>query len=730
MISDIWFVLVWLIFLMALQYAVFIPLHRVIKDIAYPVSFTISILLFSIICWYLTLLGIPNYYIFFPLVLLIGYNTLSLKKYPIKIHGWKNYLLVFFGCFLIMLAVRITSPNILDMEKFMDFGYIHSIYRYSVIPPVDIWYGGEPLSVYYYYGFWIFASLGKILQIPPQILFNLASPTIFSLSAINLYAFGKLFLKKYEYLPLMILCLPNPDFCWSILSGTEIFKAFSTSILVIYGTDNEYMLASFLIGDVHPHIISFIIQTLLLVLLGYCAISWPLTDWKSKCTLSGLIALSLGVLVPLNIWGIFLFAPLIVITGIWIALSHYKKGIFNLIRHIQTIFSNRTIFDNISESIKKPITSAILFFLVLIPVSSILLYFPYYIQSQGNVLIPGLVHTPSSLIGFCLVWGFFILVLSGSIFSEIKKYPWYLLLFIPGVILGYGSASIIIILLIYFIKRNRDYLDILIITGLVLLLLCEFIYLNDYAVSVHYRFNTVFKIYSMVWIILGTASLIFVARFFEENQKIDQIKHFDKALTLLVIFSIIGILPLSVALYGFSDPMGLRGDAFLEKSIPYDAHAIDFLRNLTGSHLIIEPAGFYNMGTYEGRISVFSGIPTLIGWYDHIAMWRQHLVGAHAINERVFAVKLIYEDPDVALTLMDAYGADLLYVGPIERKSFNISLPIEGLDIIYDKEGVKIYERNNIPTPISPLSISFDMVLPNLLKMEQGFEAPYRKYPI
>ena len=128
--------------------------------------------------------------------------------------------------------------------------------------------------------------------------------------------------------------------------------------------------------------------------------------------------------------------------------------------------------------------------------------------------------------------------------------------------------------------------------------------------------------------------------------------------------------------------------------MPYDAHAIDFLRNLTGVHLIIEPADFYNMGTYQGRISVFSGIPTLIGWYDHIAMWRQHLVGSHAINERVLAVKLIYENPNVALSLMDAYGADLLYVGPVEQKLFNISLPKEGLDAIYDRDGVKIYKRN------------------------------------
>ena len=186
--SDFWFVLVWLIFIMALQYATFIPLYRVIKEIAYPISFTISILLFSIICWYLTIAGIPNYYVFFPLILLIGYNTLSLRANPISIPDWKKYLLIFFGSFLIMLVVRTSSPNILDMEKFMDFGYIHSIYRYSVIPPIDIWYGGEPLSVYYYYGFWIFACMGKAIQVPPQILFNLGWPyNIFTISNKYIY---------------------------------------------------------------------------------------------------------------------------------------------------------------------------------------------------------------------------------------------------------------------------------------------------------------------------------------------------------------------------------------------------------------------------------------------------------------------------------------------------------------------------------------------------------------
>ena len=124
--------------------------------------------------------------------------------------------------------------------------------------------------------------------------------------------------------------------------------------------------------------------------------------------------------------------------------------------------------------------------------------------------------------------------------------------------MGYGSAIILIILLIYYIRRRRDFLDILVITSLFLVLMCEFFYLNDYAVSVHYRFNTVFKIYSMAWIILGTTTIIFSAKFLEQSKKIDKIKHFDKILPAIVILLLIGIIPLSIAIFGISDPIGLQ----------------------------------------------------------------------------------------------------------------------------------------------------------------------------
>ncbi|PKL60892.1 MAG: hypothetical protein CVV33_00300 [Methanomicrobiales archaeon HGW-Methanomicrobiales-4] len=233
---DLYYLFIWIILLILLQIIIFLSFYPRFGHVALPISFSGSILIFSLISWYITILGLSlNYTLFvFTLLGILGI-VLNYANHRSQVENWHQYYIVFFYCFAVFLLARILSPNILGEEKFMDFAYIHSLYRYPVIPPVDIWYSGEPFTVYYYYGYWIFASLGSLLKIPPQILFNLALPTIAAFTAVNLYGIGTLFSKRYSFITLSLVFFPTIGLIWLLISGYSLLDAYNGSFHIING---------------------------------------------------------------------------------------------------------------------------------------------------------------------------------------------------------------------------------------------------------------------------------------------------------------------------------------------------------------------------------------------------------------------------------------------------------------------------------------------------------------
>ena len=91
-----------------------------------------------------------------------------------------------------MLEVRFLNPSISYAEKFMDHAFLASIINNPVIPPIDPWYSGGDLNMYYYMGHWMMGALGYIAGIKSTIVFNLVLPTVFANAGVALYASGKL----------------------------------------------------------------------------------------------------------------------------------------------------------------------------------------------------------------------------------------------------------------------------------------------------------------------------------------------------------------------------------------------------------------------------------------------------------------------------------------------------------------------------------------------------------
>jgi len=152
----------------------------------------------------------------------------------------------------------------------------------------------------------------------------------------------------------------------------------------------------------------------------------------------------------------------------------------------------------------------------------------------------------------------------------------------------------------------------------------------------------------------------------------------------------------------------LNGMAYMTRAVYYDRdqpivldwdrQAIEWLQNhLPGSPVILEAnAPLYHWGS---RISIYTGLPTVVGWDWHQKQQRAIMPGG-VVERRLSDVNMMYDDPDpeTTLYLLKRYGVEYIYVGPLER----IYYGAEGLskferyrgiywDVVYENQEVKIY---------------------------------------
>ncbi len=600
-----------------------------------------------------------------PFLFLIAYH-LYYRHYSLdELKAAWHWEALFLICFFLMLDVRFVNPTISYAEKFMDHGFLASVIRNPVVPPLDPWFAGGTLNVYYYLGYWMFGCLAIVSGVPSNIAFNLALPTIFALSAVSLYATGTLLLDRFRWLPLVILILPNPALIFQLITGKAVNPAYDASLSwlgtrTISNTINEFPLFSFIWGDVHAHVISIFNQVFLVFLLLFAYKRWETLDRTGKILLMALTAISLGSMPLINTWDVLIYAPLVLVTAFLL------------------IWRNRTSLDRTTWA-----------YLLAIPPVSILCYLPFYIQLKTTTGAIALVRTPSDPLEFLWVNGIFIAIFFALLVPEIRKRPWLLLACLPFALAGYTAAAIAVIPLAYFLlKADRDFPDILAAFGLAILIACELVYMKDNMGETFFRMNTVFKCYLPAWLMLGTAAAVMVGRWLSLRPEIPLISTRDATVITIITLTILFILPFfGSPLVSHGSGGTLDGLAYLEEQHPGDAAAIAYLRTIQGNEILVEAEkGDY---TYYSRVSSFTGIPAVVGQPFHEFMWRGDDSGWY--SARPADIRAMYEQPEKTIDLMKKYNATLLYIGNPERERYSVNIPAAGLTQVYSAHGTEIY---------------------------------------
>jgi YYY domain-containing protein len=133
-------------------------------------------------------------------------------------------------------------------------------------------------------------------------------------------------------------------------------------------------------------------------------------------------------------------------------------------------------------------------------------------------------------------------------------------------------------------------------------------------------------------------------------------------------------------------------------SMQPDYDAIHWMRqHIPGSPVIAEAT--HPQETWAGRVSVYTGLPVIVGWRDAV-QYRRSLLPGNMVDERQRDLEAIYldADPDVARSLLKKHAVSYVYVGPLERQVFR-GVGVEKFgtyagaywDLVYENAEVQIY---------------------------------------
>jgi len=529
--------------------------------------------------------------------------------------------------------IRSFKPEIYGIERFMDFGFIQSLFNAQTLPLFDMWFSGENLN-YYYFGHFIGYIILSLSHIPPIAGFFVLVAWMFGLLGILAYRLGADFLfvltKRTSpiagFLSLFTVLFAGTWYtsAWMFSYAKHILLGnpapafwFSNPARIMPGTITEIPLYGFLVADLHPHMWGLLNGALVLAAL-YCA-------WRAGALLSlknpyfWLLAFLLGETYMLNSWDAATLGLLTV-------------AVFGYI-HIK----NRKVHQ--------------LIYVVLLAGLSYAAALPWSLFFEAPISGIGLVRDHSSILQWLSFWGFLVSIVA---------------IFLGAIIFRFLR-----------VQRSQKMHFVIIALAVFFLAFMEVFYVKDIlSEGQWFRANTVFKITSQLWLWLGVLSGSMIV------WTVLSLKKLRAKIFLVILYCLIflgpAVYPVRAVLQFQIDkrsPVPLSsGLNWWKEKFPADYEAYEYLQKTRNTlprgdkiRRIVEAEG--ESYTDSARFSVFLGWPTIIGWPVHEWTWRGSYSEA---GSRRSEVRDIYTHPDkaVAQSILEKYKIDYIIVGELEEQQY------------------------------------------------------------
>lgn len=643
----------------------------------------------------------------------------TVKKY------WPRFLLSE-GIFLISLLcwsyIHGFGPDIHGLEKYMDYGFINSILRAEYFPPKDMWF--TPLYInYYYFGHLMTAVLTKLSGLPVNYTFNIMLATIFAFCFTQTFSIGSnlfSFMLKSEagsrvkriiagFLTAAVVSLGgNLHILYAFFKPYDVDKPlapwdltflpltfpnsywYPNATRYIYHTIHEFPLYSWVVADLHGHVLDipfvlFIVALLLSIFMNgslsaprilakkinlrITQIKFHKAEWKFGLPELLLIGFLLAVMYMTNAWdgAIYLLLALMVLGTLqWQLLGKSLAWIKTM-----------------------SITSVVLvgtFAVVLLPYN---IFFKPFVSGIGVLCAPEFL-TKVGKIGPFLFEA-----------QHCQHSFWWELLFLYGFFYFFIACFLTFMWKAKKLIATDYFVSILITLGTMLIFIPEFIYVKD-IYPAHYRANTMFKLVFQAFMLLGISSSYIIFRLLSlgiTDGKAMRKRFFYPflILTVLLLIAVMQYPKLAInSYYGdLKTYKGLDGAIYIKTLYPTDYDAIMWLnKNVKGQPVILEAQG--DSYTDFGRVSANTGLPTVLGWTVHEWLWR----GIYDIPApRIEEVKKMYETRDAAVAkkLLDKYHVKYVFIGSMEFQKYpELSEGKFGQlgKIVFQQGTTKIYQIN------------------------------------
>lgn len=614
--------------------------------------------------------------------------------------------LLFFAAFLLWTYFAGFHPAAYGTEKFMDYGFMEAMMRSKTLPATDLWYSQGKIN-YYYGGQYFAVFLTKLSGAKVELTYNL----------MRTFVAGLAFAMPFSLVHQMVTDrLGKTGSRWkkALPSVTGILAGISVSIAgnmhyVVYGqiipfiqklkgeevssywfpdatryigfnpdvedkTIHEFPCYSFVLGDLHAHVVDIMFVLLLLGLLY---------AWMKKVRTTELSGESMS---RRKFWKKQLLMPQLLATGALLGMFHWTNYWDFVIYFVVTC--GAALFMNIIGQKGKirwalGVTAAQAAEILILATVIIM---PFTLQFDTSNMVQGIAlaqhHSlPHQLL---VLWG-----LPGIL----------TILFVVSLLIEKlrGAEQKSLYHLLTSIRLPDLFAVLMGLCAIGLVLIPELVYVRDIYENGNARANTMFKLTYQAYIMFGMTMIYAIFRLLVIGKN-----KILKVLAFIGLFFFVwtcGYFGNSVhswfgEVWKPSQYKGLNATAFLETDFPEDVNGIRWLKeNISDAPVVLEANGD-SYSEYE-RVSAMTGLPTIMGWYVHEWLWRGNLSD---LNAKIEEIQEIYTSTDEARVkeLLEEYNVSYIFVGSCERNKYGADMNNDLLKSL----GEVVFQDSEYPTYI------------------------------
>ena len=583
--------------------------------------------------------------------------------------------ILFFLVFLFWTYLAGFHPAAHGTEKYMDFGFMQSMMRSTTLPAQDMWFAGKSFN-YYYGGQYLAVFLTKLTGTSVEITYNLMRTMVAAFA----------FVLPFSLVRQMLKDKLRTGRKWSLdLGGILAGMAVSMSgnfHYIIYGiilrllkiktdywfpsstryigfdpavtgdeTIHEFPSYSFVLGDLHAHVVNIMFVLLVIALLyvwlrGVRKKTVPVETsmkdgkfWKEQLLMPHLLVISalLGMFQWTNFWDFVIYYVVTLGTVLFANIIRFQGKIKKIM--VVTFAQMAEIY--------------LLAYLVILP---------FTLQFDTMVDGIGIAKYHSYFYQLLVLWGLPAVLTITFVISIL----WEKLR---------GMEHKSLYRLMKAIRTADLFAIIMGLCAIGLVVIPEFVYVRDIYENGNARANTMFKLTYQAYIMFaltmgyGIYRLLAVSR-----QKVFKI---ISGICLFFLIWTVGYFGKSVdswfgKVLNPSGYQGLYALGYLDTDFSEDVSAIQWLKeNIKGAPVVLEANGDSYSG-YE-RVSAATGLPTILGWYVHEWLWRND---TDDLNRKQADIMSIYtsQDETQVRALLTEYGVSYIFVGSKEREKYEDSL--------------------------------------------------------